>query len=700
MSRKTPIERYRNIGISAHIDAGKTTTTERILFYTGINHKIGEVHDGAATMDWMEQEQERGITITSAATTAFWRGMGNNFPEHRINVIDTPGHVDFTIEVERSMRVLDGACMVYCAVGGVQPQSETVWRQANKYGVPRLAFVNKMDRTGANFFKVYDQLKLRLKANPVPIVLPIGAEENFTGVIDLIKMKAIIWDEASHGAKFDYLDIPAELEAQAQEWREKLVETAAESSEDLMNKYLETGDLSEEEIIQALRTRTIANEIQPMLCGTAFKNKGVQRMLDAVIELLPSPIDIPPVEGELDDGEEASRKAEDSEKFSALAFKLMTDPYVGQLTFVRVYSGVLKSGDTVYNPVKGKKERIGRILQMHANNREEIKEVVAGDIAAVVGLKDVTTGETLCDTDAHITLERMVFPEPVISQAVEPKTKSDQEKMGLALSRLAQEDPSFRVRSDEESGQTIISGMGELHLEILVDRMRREFNVEANVGKPQVAYRETIRKVCDEVEGKFVKQSGGRGQYGHVVLKLEPLEPGGGYEFVDAIKGGVVPREYIPAVDRGIQETLLSGIMAGYPVVDVKATLFFGSYHDVDSNENAFRMAASMAFKEGMRKASPVLLEPTMAVEVETPEDYAGTVMGDLSSRRGMVQGMDEMVGGGKIIRAEVPLAEMFGYATNLRSLTQGRATYTMEFKHYAEAPKNVADEIIAARGK
>lgn len=700
MSRKTPIERYRNIGISAHIDAGKTTTTERILFYTGVNHKIGEVHDGAATMDWMEQEQERGITITSAATTAFWRGMGQNFPEHRINVIDTPGHVDFTIEVERSMRVLDGACMVYCAVGGVQPQSETVWRQANKYRVPRLAFVNKMDRTGANFFKVYDQLRLRLKANPVPIVIPIGAEENFKGVVDLIKMKAILWDEASQGTKFDYVDIPAELEAQAQEWREKLVETAAESSEELMNKYLESGDLTEEEIVKALRTRTIANEIQPMLCGTAFKNKGVQRMLDAVIEFLPSPIDIPPVEGELDDETKVSRKADDSEKFSALAFKLMTDPYVGQLTFVRVYSGVLKSGDTVYNPVKGKKERIGRILQMHANNREEIKEVVAGDIAAVVGLKDVTTGETLCDVDAHITLERMVFPEPVISQAVEPKTKGDQEKMGLALSRLAQEDPSFRVRTDEESGQTIISGMGELHLEIIVDRMRREFNVEANVGKPQVAYRETIRKTCEEVEGKFVKQSGGRGQYGHVVLKLEPLEPGGGYEFVDAIKGGVVPREYIPAVDKGIQETLPAGVLAGYPVVDVKATLFFGSYHDVDSNENAFRMAASMAFKEGMRKASPVLLEPMMAVEVETPEDYAGTVMGDLSSRRGMVQGMDEMVGGGKIIRAEVPLAEMFGYATNLRSLTQGRATYTMEFKHYAEAPKNVADEIIAARGK
>ena len=700
MARKTPIERYRNIGISAHIDAGKTTTTERILFYTGVNHKLGEVHDGAATMDWMEQEQERGITITSAATTAFWRGMGGNYPEHRINVIDTPGHVDFTIEVERSMRVLDGACMVYCAVGGVQPQSETVWRQANKYGVPRLAFVNKMDRTGANFFKVYDQLKTRLKANPVPVVIPIGAEESFKGVVDLVKMKAIIWDEASQGTKFEYIEIPSELLEQAKEWREKLVEAAAESDEELMNKYLEGNELTEEEIQQALRNRTIAGEIQPMLCGTAFKNKGVQRMLDAVIEYLPSPVDIPPVDGEDDDGDQAQRKAEDSEKFSALAFKLMTDPYVGQLTFVRVYSGVLKSGDTVYNPVKGKKERIGRILQMHANNREEIKEVVAGDIAAVVGLKDVTTGETLCDVDSHITLERMVFPEPVISQAVEPKTKADQEKMGLALSRLAQEDPSFRVRTDEESGQTIISGMGELHLEIIVDRMKREFSVEANVGKPQVAYRETIRKVCEEIEGKFVKQSGGRGQYGHVVLKLEPLPPGGGYEFVDAIKGGVVPREYIPAVDKGIQETLPAGILAGYPVVDVKATLFFGSYHDVDSNENAFRMAASMAFKDGMRKASPVLLEPMMAVEVETPEDYAGTVMGDLSSRRGMLQGMDDMVGGGKIIKAEVPLAEMFGYATNLRSLTQGRATYTMEFKHYSEAPKNVADEIIAARGK
>ena len=701
MARKTPIERYRNIGISAHIDAGKTTTSERILFYTGVTHKIGEVHDGAATMDWMEQEQERGITITSAATTAFWKGMAGNYPEHRINVIDTPGHVDFTIEVERSMRVLDGACMVYCAVGGVQPQSETVWRQANKYGVPRLAFVNKMDRTGANFFKVYDQLKTRLRANPVPIVIPVGAEDTFKGVIDLIKMKAIIWDDATQGVKFEYGDIPAELADQAAEWREKLVETAAESSEELMNKYLEEGDLSEAEIIKALRNRTIAGEIQPMLCGSAFKNKGVQRMLDAVIDFLPSPVDIPPVQGEDDDGNEVSRKADDKEKFSALAFKLMTDPFVGQLTFVRVYSGVLNSGDTVYNPTKGKKERIGRILQMHANNREEIKEVLAGDIAAVVGLKDVTTGETLCDVDSHITLERMVFPEPVISQAVEPKSKADQEKMGIALSRLAQEDPSFRVRSDEESGQTISSSMGELHLEILVDRMKREFNVEANVGKPQVAYRETIRKACDEVEGKFVKQSGGRGQYGHVVIKLEPLEPGGaGFEFVDAIKGGVVPREYIPAVEKGIRDTLPSGVLAGYPVVDVKVTLFFGSYHDVDSNENAFKMAGSMAFKEGMRRASPVLLEPMMAVEVETPEDYAGTVMGDLSSRRGMVQGMDDIVGGGKIIKAEVPLSEMFGYATQLRSMTQGRATYTMEFKQYAEAPKNVAEAIISARTK
>lgn len=699
MARKTPIERYRNIGISAHIDAGKTTTTERILFYTGVNHKIGEVHDGAATMDWMEQEQERGITITSAATTAFWRGMAGNWPEYRVNVIDTPGHVDFTIEVERSMRVLDGACMVYCAVGGVQPQSETVWRQANKYRVPRLAFVNKMDRTGANFFKVVEQMKTRLRGNPVPIVIPIGAEDQFKGVVDLIKMKSIVWDEASQGVKFEYADIPADLVDVAQEWREKMVESAAEASEELMNKYLEEGDLSEQDIIKGLRERTIACEIQPMLCGSAFKNKGVQRMLDAVVELLPSPVDIPPVQGEDDDGNPVVRKADDKEPFAALAFKLMTDPFVGQLTFIRVYSGVLNSGDTVYNSVKGKKERIGRILQMHANNRSEIKEVLAGDIAAVVGLKEVTTGETLCDVNSHVVLERMEFPDPVISQAVEPKSKADQEKMGLALSRLAQEDPSFRVKSDEESGQTIISGMGELHLDIIIDRMKREFGVEANVGKPQVAYRETIRTVCEDAEGKFVKQSGGRGQYGHVVLKLEPLAEGG-YEFVDAIKGGVVPREFIPAVDKGVQETLSSGVVAGYPVVDVKVTLHFGSYHDVDSNENAFRMAASMAFKEGMRKAKPVLLEPMMAVEVETPEDYAGTVMGDLSSRRGMVQGMDDIPGGGKIVKAEVPLAEMFGYATNLRSLTQGRATYTMEFKKYAEAPKNVVDEVVSARSK
>ncbi|WP_019937404.1 elongation factor G [Bordetella sp. FB-8] len=700
MARKTPIERYRNIGISAHIDAGKTTTTERILFYTGVNHKLGEVHDGAATTDWMEQEQERGITITSAAVTCFWKGMDLSYPEHRFNIIDTPGHVDFTIEVERSMRVLDGACMVYCAVGGVQPQSETVWRQANKYNVPRLAFVNKMDRTGANFFKVYDQMKLRLKANPVPVVIPIGAEENFKGVVDLVKMKAIFWDEASQGMKFDYADIPAELAADAKKWRENMVEAAAESGEELMNKYLEEGDLNEDDIKQGLRVRTISTEIQPMLCGTAFKNKGVQRMLDAVIDYLPSPVDIPPVKGTDEDDNPTVRKADDSEKFSSLAFKLMTDPFVGQLTFVRVYSGVLKKGDTVLNTVKGKKERIGRIVQMMANDRIEIDEIVAGDIAACVGLKEVTTGETLSDPSAAIVLERMVFPEPVISQAVEPKTKADQEKMGIALQRLASEDPSFRVRTDEESGQTIISGMGELHLEIIVDRMKREFGVEANVGKPQVAYRETIRKTVEEAEGKFVKQSGGRGQYGHAVLKVEPLPPGGGYEFVDAIKGGVVPREFIPAVDKGIQETLPAGILAGFPVVDVKVTLHFGSYHDVDSNENAFKMAGSMAFKEGMRKASPVLLEPMMAVEVETPEDYAGTVMGDLSSRRGMVQGMDDMVGGGKIIKAEVPLAEMFGYSTSLRSATQGRATYTMEFKHYAEAPKNVADEVIAARAK
>jgi elongation factor G len=700
MPRKTPIERYRNIGISAHIDAGKTTTTERILYYTGVNHKIGEVHDGAATMDWMEQEQERGITITSAATTCFWKGMDMSYPEHRFNIIDTPGHVDFTIEVERSMRVLDGACMVYCAVGGVQPQSETVWRQANKYKVPRLAFVNKMDRTGANFFKVVDQMKTRLKANPVPIVIPIGAEENFTGVVDLIKMKAILWDEASQGMKFSYVDIPAELQATATEWREKMIEAAAEANEELMNKYLESGELTEEEIKFALRQRTIATEIQPMLCGTAFKNKGVQRMLDAVIDFLPSPVDIPPVGGTDEDEKEVTRKADDNEKFSALAFKLMTDPYVGQLTFVRVYSGVLTSGSTVYNPIKGKKERIGRILQMHANQREEIKEILAGDIAACVGLKEVTTGETLCDPDAEITLEKMVFPEPVISQAVEPKTKADQEKMGIALGRLAAEDPSFRVRTDEESGQTIISGMGELHLEIIVDRMKREFGVEANVGKPQVAYRETIRKSAADVEGKFVRQSGGKGQYGHVVLTIEPREPGKGFEFVDAIKGGVVPREFIPAVEKGIIDTLPNGVLAGFPVVDVKATLVFGSYHDVDSNENAFKMAASIGFKEAMRRASPVILEPMMAVEVETPEDYAGTVMGDLSSRRGMVQGMDDMPGGGKVIKAEVPLSEMFGYSTSLRSATQGRATYTMEFKHYSEAPKNVADAIITARAK
>jgi len=701
MARKTPIERYRNIGISAHIDAGKTTTTERILFYTGVNHKIGEVHDGAATMDWMEQEQERGITITSAATTCFWKGMDMSFPEHRINIIDTPGHVDFTIEVERSMRVLDGACMVYCAVGGVQPQSETVWRQANKYKVPRLAFVNKMDRTGANFFKVHDQMKLRLKANPVPMQVPIGAEENFKGVVDLIKMKAIWWDDSSQGMKFEYGEIPADLQDTCDEWREKMVEAAAESNEELMNKYLESGELSEKEILAGLRQRTIACEIQPMLCGSAFKNKGVQAMLDKVIELLPSPVDIPPVKGIDDRDAEVLRSADDKEKFSALAFKLMTDPFVGQLTFIRVYSGVLSSGDTVFNPIKGKKDRVGRLLQMHANQREEISEVRAGDIAACVGLKEVITGETLCDPDAIVILERMVFPEPVIHQAVEPKSKADQEKMGVALQRLAREDPSFRVKTDEESGQTIIGGMGELHLEIIVDRMKREFGVEASVGKPQVAYRETIRKMVDEVEGKFVKQSGGRGQYGHVVLKIEPLPPGGkGFEFVDAIKGGVVPREFIPAVQKGIEDTLPSGVLAGYPVVDVKATLFFGSYHDVDSNENAFKMAGSMAFKEGLRRASPVLLEPMMLVEVETPEDYAGSVMGDLSSRRGMVQGMDDMAGGGKAIRAEVPLSEMFGYSTSLRSLTQGRATYTMEFKQYAEAPRNVAEAIISARTK
>ncbi len=693
MARSTPIDRYRNIGISAHIDAGKTTTTERILFYTGVSHKIGEVHDGATVMDWMEQERERGITITSAATTCFWKGMDSNFPEHRINIIDTPGHVDFTIEVERSMRVLDGACMVYCAVGGVQPQSETVWRQANKYKVPRLAFVNKMDRQGANFFKVYDQMKSRLKANPVPIQVPIGAEEKFEGVIDLVRMKAIYWDESTQGMKYDMRDIPAEHLAVAQEWREKMIENAAEANEELMNKYLEGGELTVEDIKRGLRLRTIASEIVPMLCGSAFKNKGVQAMLDAVIEYMPAPTDIPPVTGELENGKQGERRAADDEPFAGLAFKIMTDPYVGQLIFFRVYSGIIKSGDTIYNPIKGRKERIGRILQMHANQREEIKAVCAGDIAAAVGLKEATTGDTLCDPEHVITLEKMIFPEPVIHVAVEPKTKIDQEKMGIALNRLAQEDPSFRVRTDEESGQTIISGMGELHLEILVDRMKREFGVEANVGAPQVAYREAIKKLV-QVEGKFIKQSGGRGQYGHVWIKMEPNEQGKGFEFVDAIKGGTVPREYIPAVEKGLRETLPNGVLAGFPVVDVKVTLFDGSSHDVDSNENAFKMAASMAFKDGMRQASPMLLEPMMAVEVETPEDFMGNVVGDLSSRRGMIQGMDDMPTG-KVVKAEVPLAEMFGYSTTLRSLSQGRATYTMEFKHYTEAPKSVAEAVI-----
>src|SRR5947208_3294904 len=697
MSRKTPIERYRNIGISAHIDAGKTTTTERILYYTGVNHKIGEVHDGAATMDWMEQEQERGITITSAATTCFWKGMDLSYPEHRINIIDTPGHVDFTIEVERSLRVLDGACMVYDAVAGVQPQSETVWRQANKYRVPRLAFINKMDRVGATFFKSYEHIRSRLKGNPVPIQLPIGLEDKFAGVIDLVTMQAIYWDEASQGMKFEKKPVPAELQAEAKEWRDKLIEAAAEANEELMNKYLETNELTVEEIKRGLRLRTIANEIVPMLCGTAFKNKGVQAMLDAVIDYLPSPVDIPPVKGENEKGQPDVRKPGDDEPFAALAFKIMTDPFVGQLTFIRVYSGVLASGDTVLTSMKGRKERIGCLLQMHANERKEIKEVRAGDIAAVVGLKEVITGETISDAKKSITLERMEFPEPVISQAVEPKTKVDQEKMGVALSRLAQEDPSFRVRTDEESGQTIISGMGELHLEIIVDRMKREFGVESSVGKPQVAYRETMKKPV-EVEGKFIKQSGGRGQYGHVWLKMEPQPAGKGYEFVDAIKGGSVPREFIPAVEKGLRETLPNGVLAGFPVVDVKVTLFDGSSHDVDSNENAFKMAASMAFKDGMRKANPILLEPMMAVEVETPEDFMGNVVGDLSSRRGMIQGMDDNPSG-KVIKAEVPLAEMFGYSTTLRSLSQGRATYTMEFKHYTEAPKSVAEAVINKKG-
>ena len=698
MARKTPINLYRNIGISAHIDAGKTTTSERILFYTGMTHKLGEVHDGAATTDWMEQEQERGITITSAAVTTFWKGMASQYPEHRLNIIDTPGHVDFTVEVERSMRVLDGAVMVYCSVGGVQPQSETVWRQANKYKVPRIAFVNKMDRQGANYFKVIEQMQTKLRANPVAVVIPIGSEDNFKGVIDLIKMKAIFWDDSTQGLKFTYEDIPSDLKDLSNEWLEKMVESAAEADEELMDKYLNSSTLSEEEIIKGLRKRTLANEIIPVLCGSAFKNKGVQRVLDAIIEFLPAPTDIPPVSGSKLNGEMDIRKADDNEKFSALAFKLMNDKYVGQLTFIRVYSGVLKSGDTVINSVKGTKERIGRLVQMKANDRDEIDEVRAGDIAAAIGLKDVITGETLCSVDKPIILERMEFPDPVIHVAVEPKTKADQEKMSIALNRLAKEDPSFRVSSDEESGQTLISGMGELHLEIIVDRMKREFGVEATVGAPQVAYRETIRKSV-ESENKYVKQSGGKGQYGHVVIKLEPLDPGGkGYEFIDEIKGGVIPKEFIPSVDKGIRLTLQNGILAGYPVVDVRVRLVFGSYHDVDSSQLAFELAGSMAFKDGMRRANPVLLEPIMFVEVETPEDYMGDVMGDLSSRRGIVQGMDDDGIGGKKIRCEVPLSEMFGYATSLRSLTQGRATYSMEFKHYLEAPSNIAEKVIENR--
>ncbi|MDB5951052.1 MAG: fusA [Massilia sp.] len=697
MTRKTPIERYRNIGISAHIDAGKTTTTERILFYTGVSHKIGEVHDGAAIMDWMEQEQERGITITSAATTAFWKGMAGNYPEHRINIIDTPGHVDFTIEVERSMRVLDGAVMVYDAVGGVQPQSETVWRQANKYGVPRLAFVNKMDRVGADFFRVRQQIASRLKGVAVPIQIPLGIEDDFHGVIDLVKMRAIRWDDATQGVKFAYEDIPASLLAPAREWREKMIEAAAEATAELTESYLNGETLTEEQIKLGLRMRTIRNEIVPMLAGSAFKNRGVQAMLDAVIDYLPSPLDIPAIAGIDEHDNPIERHPSDDEPFAALAFKIMTDPFVGQLSFFRVYSGIVKSGDMVYNPTRGQRERLGRILQMHANERQEIKEVYCGDIAAAVGLKAVTTGDTLCSPTHVIVLEKMVFPEPVISQAVEPKTQADQERMGVALNRLAQEDPSFRVHTDDESGQTIMSGMGELHLEILVERMRREFGVEASVGKPQVAYRETIHKPAVDVEGKFIKQSGGRGQYGHVVLTLEPMAPGQGYQFVDAIKGGVVPREFIPAVDKGIQESLRSGVLAGFPVVDVKATLTFGSYHDVDSNENAFRMAGSIAFKDAMRRADPVLLEPMMQVEVETPEEFMGNVIGDLTARRGMVQGMDEIPGGGgKLISAAVPLADMFGYSTLLRSLTQGRATYSMEFKHYAPVPRHVLERVAA----
>lgn len=699
MPRPIPLERYRNIGISAHIDAGKTTTTERILFYTGMSHKLGEVHDGAATTDWMAQEQERGITITSAAVSCFWPGMDRSYEPHRINIIDTPGHVDFTIEVERSMRVLDGAVMVYDSVGGVQPQSETVWRQANKYRVPRLAFVNKMDRPGADFFRVVRMMQERLKANPVPIVIPVGAEDRFSGVVDLIKMRTIIWDDATQGMAFSYAPVPDDLVSTAREWREKMVSAAAEATEALMDKYLETGDLDEADIIKGLRIRTISGEIQPMLCGSAFKNKGVQRMLDAVIELMPSPLDVPAIDGVDEKGQHTERHPSDDEPFSALAFKLMSDPYVGQLTFIRVYSGILRKGDAVYNPVKGKKERIGRIVLMHANDRHEVDELRAGDIAACVGLKDVTTGDTLTDPNAVITLERMEFPDPVISLAIEPKTKADQEKMGIALQRLAAEDPSFRLHTDDESGQTIISGMGELHLEIIVDRMKREFGVEASIGRPQVTYRETLRRAVKDIEGKFVRQSGGKGQYGHVVLSLEPREPGSGFTFEDATKGGVVPREYIPSVEKGLREAMNSGVLAGYPVVDVKATLTFGSYHDVDSSEMAFRMAAILGFKEGARRADPAILEPVMHVEVETPEEYAGNIMGDLSSRRGMVQGMEEQYGS-QIIRADVPLAEMFGYATTLRSMSQGRATYTMEFHHFAQAPQNVADDIIARRAK
>ena len=693
MARSTPIERYRNIGIMAHIDAGKTTTTERVLFYTGVSHKMGEVHDGAAVMDWMEQEQERGITITSAATTCFWKGMDGQFDEHRVNIIDTPGHVDFTIEVERSLRVLDGAVTVLCSVGGVEPQTETVWRQGNKYKVPRMIFVNKMDRAGADYLRVVNQVRERLGANPVPVQLPIGAEEKFAGVIDLIRMQAIYWDESNMGTTYVAREIPEDLLASAKAWREKMIEAAAEGDEELLDKFLGDGELSEDEIRRGLRARTLSGEVVVTMCGSAFKNKGVQAMLDAVIYFMPSPIDVPAITGHVDDETEATRPADDKEPFAALAFKIATDPFVGNLTFFRVYSGVLNSGDTIYNPVKGKKERIGRILQMHSNDRKEIKEVFAGDIAAAVGLKDVTTGDTLCDLKEQIMLERMEFPEPVISVAVEPKTKADQDKMGVALQKLAKEDPSFRVHTDEESNQTIISGMGELHLDIIVDRMKREFRVDANVGKPQVAYRETVRQMVEQ-EYKFVRQTGGRGQYGHVYLRIEPTESGSGYEFVNDIVGGAVPKEYIPAVDRGVQEQMQNGVVAGYPVVDCKVTLYDGSYHDVDSSEMAFKIAGSMGFREGAAKASPVLLEPIMKVEVVTPEDYMGDVMGDLNRRRGLPQGMDDTPAG-KVIRAEVPLAEMFGYATDLRSMSQGRAVYSMEFQKYSEVPQNVADLVM-----